>query len=98
MRQEGWTDVPSRSSGEIPRGMRRLAGVAKRLITEEQVHAIVGCHQSTLTEIVAEVCEEYHIPMITAISTVDSISTHHNEYFFRLCPMNSLYLEICSCT
>lgn len=67
--------------------------VAKRLITEEQVHAIVGCHQSTLTEIVAEVCEEYHIPMITAISTVDSISTHHNEYFFRLCPMNSLYLE-----
>ncbi len=67
--------------------------VAKRLITEEQVHAIVGCHQSTLTEIVAEVCEEYRIPMITAISTVDSISTHHNEYFFRLCPMNSLYLE-----
>jgi len=67
--------------------------VAKRLITEEQVHAIVGCHQSTLTEIVAEVCEEYHILMITAISTVDSISTHHNEYFFRLCPMNSLYLE-----
>lgn len=66
---------------------------AERLINQEKVHAIVGCHQSTLTEIVAEVCQEYKIPMITAISTVDSISTHHNEYFFRLCPMNSLYLE-----
>ncbi len=66
---------------------------AERLITREKVHAIVGCHQSTLTEIVARVCETHKIPMITAISTVDSISTHHNEYFFRLCPMNSLYLE-----
>lgn len=67
--------------------------VAERLIRLERVHAIVGCHQSTLTEIVAQVCEQYQIPMITAISTVDSISTHNNEYFFRLCPMNSLYLE-----
>jgi branched-chain amino acid transport system substrate-binding protein len=31
--------------------------------------------------------------MITAISTVDSISAHNYEYCFRLCPMNSLYLE-----
>lgn len=66
---------------------------AERLIVREKVHAVVGCHQSTLTEVVSEVCEEYRIPMITAISTVDSISTHQNEYFFRLCPMNSLYLE-----
>lgn len=67
--------------------------VANRLITEEKVHAILGCHQSTLTEIVAEICEEHKIPMITAISTVDSISTHGYEYFFRMCPMNSLYME-----
>lgn len=67
--------------------------VAERLITQEKVHAIVGCHQSTLTEIVFEVCEQYKIPMITAISTVDSISSHNYEYCFRLCPMNSLYLE-----
>ncbi len=67
--------------------------VAGRLIAQEKVHAIVGCHQSTLTEIVAQVCEENRIPMITAISTVDSISTHGYTYFFRLCPMNSLYLE-----
>lgn len=67
--------------------------VAERLILQEKVHAVVGCHQSTLTEIVAQVCEEHKIPMITAISTVDSISTHGFRYLFRLCPMNSLYLE-----
>lgn len=67
--------------------------VAERLIGQERVHAILGCHQSTLTEIVAGVCEENRIPMITAISTVDSISTHGYRYFFRMCPMNSLYVE-----
>ncbi len=67
--------------------------VAERLITQEKVHAILGCHQSTLTEIVFQVCEQYKIPMITAISTVDSISSYHYEYCFRLCPMNSFYLE-----
>lgn len=67
--------------------------VAERLITQEHVHAIVGCHQSTLTEIVFQVCEKHHIPMMTAISTVDSITAHGYRYAFRLCPMNSLYLE-----
>ena len=65
-------DVPSRSSGETPGDEEVARAVAKRLITEEQVHAIVGCHPEHADgEIVAEVCEEYHIPMITAIlSTV----------------------------
>ncbi|MGN0373407.1 MAG: ABC transporter substrate-binding protein [Bariatricus sp.] len=67
--------------------------VAERLITQEKVAAIVGCHQSTLTEVVFQVCEKYQIPMMTAISTVDSISSHGYQYAFRLCPMNSLYLE-----
>ncbi len=67
--------------------------VAEQLITRERVHAVIGCHQSTLTEVVFQVCEQYHVPMITAISTVDSISSHNYQYAFRLCPMNSLYVE-----
>jgi branched-chain amino acid transport system substrate-binding protein len=67
--------------------------VAEKLINEDHVQAILGCHQSTSTEMVFQTCEEYKIPMITAISTVDSISAHNYEYCFRLCPMNSLYLE-----
>lgn len=67
--------------------------VAERLITQDKVNAIMGCHQSTLSEIVAKVCEQYKVPMITAISTVDSISADNLQYFFRLCPLNSVYVE-----
>ena len=75
-------------------GDAKVAGsLAERLITQDHVDAIVGCHQSTLTDIVAQVCESYEIPLITAISTVDNLSTNGYEYFFRMCPMNSLYVE-----
>lgn len=67
--------------------------VAERLITQDGVKAILGCHQSTITQIVAQVCEQYQIPEITAISTVDNLSTFGFKYFFRMCPMNSLYVE-----
>lgn len=67
--------------------------IAEELIVRDHVHAIIGCHQSTLTEAVSEVCEQYHIPMITAISTADSISANNYEYFFQMCPMSSLYIE-----
>lgn len=66
---------------------------ALRLITEEGVSAIVGCHQSVITEEVARLCEEYQIPMISAISTVDSLTSLGLEYFFRMCPMNTVYVE-----
>ena len=67
--------------------------VAERLITQDGVHAILGCHQSTITQIVAQVCEQYQIPELTAISTVDNLSTFGFKYFFRMCPMNSIYVE-----
>lgn len=75
-------------------GDAKIAGsLAERLITQDHVNAIVGCHQSTLTDIVAQVCEGYQIPMITDISTVDNLTTNGYEFFFRMCPMNSLYVE-----
>ena len=75
-------------------GDAKVAGsLAERLITEDHVVAILGCHQSTLTNIVAQVCEDYEIPLITAISTLDNLSEEGYEYFFRMCPMNSVYVE-----
>ncbi|MDR1731306.1 MAG: ABC transporter substrate-binding protein [Synergistaceae bacterium] len=65
--------------------------VAERLITQDKVDAIVGCHQSSITAMVQQVCEQYQIPVLTAISTVDSLSSGGYEYFFRLAPMNSIY-------
>ncbi len=69
---------------------------AERLITQENVDFIMGCHMSVVTEVVAQVCQQYEIPMITAISTLDRLTdADHAEidYFFRLCPLNSVYVE-----
>jgi len=69
---------------------------AERLITQEKVDVMMGCHMSTVTEVVAQVCQQYSIPMITAISTLDKLSDAEHkdyDYFFRLCPLNSVYVE-----
>ena len=69
---------------------------AERLITQEHVDVMMGCHMSTVTEVVAQVCQQYGVPMITAISTLDKLSDEEHaayDYFFRLCPLNSIYVE-----
>ncbi|WP_409969230.1 ABC transporter substrate-binding protein [Bengtsoniella intestinalis] len=69
---------------------------AERLVTQENVDIMMGCHMSTVTIVVAQVCQQYGVPMITAISTLDSLSSEDNaslDYFFRLCPLNSVYVE-----
>ena len=69
---------------------------AERLITQEHVDVMMGCHMSTVTEVVAQVCTQYGVPMITAISTLDRLTDADHvdmDYFFRLCPLNSVYVE-----
>lgn len=69
---------------------------AERLITQEHVDVMMGCHMSVVTEVVAQVCQQYGVPMITAISTLDRLSNAEHEdmdYFFRLCPLNSVYVK-----
>ncbi|MCB7319012.1 ABC transporter substrate-binding protein [Lacrimispora sp. 210928-DFI.3.58] len=69
---------------------------AERLITQEKVDVMMGCHMSVVTEVVAQVCQQYGVPMITAISTLDRLSNEEHkdmDYFFRLCPLNSVYVE-----
>ena len=60
---------------------------AERLITQEHVDVMMGCHMSVVTEVVAQVCQQYGVPMITAISTLDRLSNEEHkdmDYFFRL--------------
>lgn len=69
---------------------------AERLITQEHVDVVMGCHMSVVTEVVAQVCQQYKVPMITAISTLDRLSNEEHkdiDYFFSLCPLNSVYVE-----
>ncbi|MDD3252794.1 MAG: ABC transporter substrate-binding protein [Lachnospiraceae bacterium] len=69
---------------------------AERLISQEKVDVMMGCHMSVVTEVVAQVCQQNGVPMITAISTLDRLSNEEHkdmDYFFRLCPLNSVYVE-----
>ena len=69
---------------------------AERLITQEHVDVMMGCHMSTVTEVVAQVCQQYGVPMITAISTLDKLSdVEHAQYHycFPLCPLNSIHVK-----
>ncbi len=79
--------------GDTEGDAAKARSVAEKLVTQDHVDALLGCHQSTLTNIAAQVCDANEIPMVTAISTVDNLSENGYEYFFRMCPMNSLYVR-----
>lgn len=79
--------------GDTEGDAAKARSVAERLVTQDKVDAVLGCHQSTLTNIAAQVCDANEVPMITAISTVDNLSENGYEYFFRMCPMNSVYVR-----
>lgn len=66
---------------------------AERLITQENVVAILGAYQSGVTEVVSQTTESYQVPMVTAISTADQLTTHDYEYFFRMAPSNMMFLR-----
>ena len=66
---------------------------AERLITQENVCALLGCYQSGVTEVVAPVAEQYEIPLVSAISTADKLTTTGYQYFYRLAPTNSFFLR-----
>jgi len=66
---------------------------AERLITQDNVVALIGAHQSAVTEVVSQVAERHGVPMITAISTADALTTRGYQYFFRMAPTNSIFLR-----
>lgn len=66
---------------------------AERLFTTTEICALIGCYQSAVTEVVAQVAEKYQTPMITSISTASVLTTHGYQYFFRMCPTNMSFLK-----
>lgn len=77
------------STGDPKIGMSE----AERLITQKDVCALFGCYQSAVTNVVSQVAQKYKVPMITAISTADTITSKGYDYFFRLSPTNMMYLR-----
>lgn len=77
------------SQGDPKLGMSET----ERLITKENVAALIGAYQSGVTEVVSQVAERNKTPLLTAISTADALTTRGYQYFFRLCPTNMTYLR-----
>ena len=67
--------------------------VAEKLITEDKIDLLLGCNNSGVSETVAQLAEKYQVPMISAISTADAITTHGYQWYFRFAPTNSSYLR-----
>ena len=77
------------SQGDSAKGMTE----AERLITQENVDMLIGCYQSGVTLTVAQIAEQYQVPMITANATSDELTANGYEYFFRLAPTNMMFVR-----
>lgn len=77
------------SQGDSATGMSE----AERLITQKKVDMLMGCYQSGVTVTVAQIAEQYQVPLITANATSDALTSNGYEYFFRLAPTNMMFVR-----
>ena len=59
---------------------------AERLITQEKVHAIIGCWHSGVTATASQVAERYGIPFMNAESSSPGLTRRGLKWFFRTSP------------
>lgn len=77
------------SKGDSATGMTE----EERLITQENVDVLIGCYQSGVTVTVAQIAEQYGVPLITANATSDALTANGYQYFFRLAPTNMMFVR-----
>jgi len=66
------------------------AAVARRLILEDGVVAILGSHCSSVCLAIAPLCDEYKVPGITIECAADAVTSPGFEYYFRMRPSMGL--------
>jgi branched-chain amino acid transport system substrate-binding protein len=59
---------------------------AERLITRENVVALIGCYQSGVTDPASAVAENYKIPFLDPDAVAPSLTQRGFKYFFRTTP------------
>jgi branched-chain amino acid transport system substrate-binding protein len=57
-----------------------------KMVTDDQVVAILGDHCSTVCSVIAPLCDQYRIPGITIECAVDSVTNPGHEFYFRMRP------------
>ncbi len=69
------------------------ADLAKKLIHDEKVDAILGCYHSSVTKTVSAVCEQYGVPMINGSSTSPDLTMRGFKWFWRTTPHDKLFTK-----
>jgi branched-chain amino acid transport system substrate-binding protein len=60
---------------------------ALRLITEEKVHALIGCYQSGITVTASAMAERHGMPFLTPESVAANLTERGFKWFFRATPV-----------
>jgi len=68
--------------------------IAKKLITEDKVSAIVGIWHGSVAVAQAKVANDYKVPIMAHYSWPDEFTSNHWEYVFRVSPFNSQIAEL----
>lgn len=66
----------------------------EKMITEDNVVAILGDHCSTVCSAIAPLCDQYKVPGITIECAVDSVTKPGHEYYFRMRPPVSMMIPL----
>jgi len=66
---------------------------AERLITINNVDALIGCYNSGVTKTASQVSERYKVPFITGTSTALELTERGFKYFFRTTITDQTYAE-----
>jgi branched-chain amino acid transport system substrate-binding protein len=64
---------------------------AERLITQDQVSAIIGAYHSSVSATVSQTCERYEIPYLAADSSSPSLHRRGLKYFFRAAAHDEMF-------
>lgn len=69
------------------------AAEAERLITLENVVALVGAYQSAVTKTASEVAERYLVPFINPDSSSPALTERGYKWFFRVTPHDGMFAK-----
>ncbi|KJC59832.1 amino acid ABC transporter substrate-binding protein [Bradyrhizobium sp. LTSPM299] len=64
---------------------------AERLITQDNVCAVIGTYQSAVAVTVSQICERYQIPFVSAENSSPNLHRRGLKYFFRPAPHDEMY-------
>ncbi|WPB56271.1 ABC transporter substrate-binding protein [Xylophilus sp. GOD-11R] len=66
---------------------------AERLITQDNVCAIVGCYHSSVSTTVSATCERYGVPFVCADSSSPSLNRRNLKFFFRTAAHDEMFSD-----